>query len=236
MLYVFYGSDTKKVADKAMKLVADLLKKKPDAQVFTFEEDVSEMHIDELIEARGLFVEKHIVVLKQPFLKEETKNAVLEKLERFAQTENIFIVVEGKLLAPEKKKLEKHAEKIEEHVRKEEVKEYFNVFQLGDALGERNKRELWSGLMRALRAGNEPESLHGTLHWAVRSMLAAGNSGSPEEAGQKPFVYSKFKRYAKNFKEGELSKLSRELITLYHESRRGKYDLETALERWVLAI
>jgi DNA polymerase III delta subunit len=237
MLFVFHGSDVTKIADQASALVLSLKKKKPDAQVYVFEGSAfSERDVDELIEAQGLFFEKHIVVFKQPFEVAENRDIILARLERFAKTQNIIVITENKLLAVHKKMFSKHAEKIEEHVSKPAGETAFNVFALSDALGERNKQKLWTGYMQALRNGIEPESIHGTLHWSVKSILTAVGSTSPEDAGQKPYSFNKGKQYAKNYSPQELVKLSRDLITLYHDARRGKHELKTALERWVLSI
>lgn len=237
MLYVFFGTNITKVSDQASRLVSSLLKKKPDAQVFSFEGGaILESDIDALIEAQGLFVERHIVVIKRPFVVAESRDVVLARLEQFATTQNIFIIIEDKLLAEHKKAFTKHAEKIEEHVEVEKAKKPFNVFALADALGAKNKQALWVGYMGALRAGLEVESVHGTLHWAVKAMLSASGAGSPEEAGQKPYSYNTYKRYAHNYSPEELVSLSRDLITLYHDARRGKHDLKVALERWILSI
>ncbi len=197
MLFVFHGSDTKKVADQTSKFVSGLLKKRPGAQLFTFAGSEMEIQdVDALIDARGLFVEKHIVVLKQPSAHPEGKEVVFERLQRFSETENIIVIAEGKLLAPDRKKFEKHAEQVQEHTQKENKEDTFNVFSLGDALGRRSKQDLWVGYVQALREGLDVESIHGTLHWAVRSMLTASRTHSPQEAGLSPFVYSKHKRHA----------------------------------------
>ncbi len=237
MLYVFYGTDTLKVADQTSRLVANLLVKRPDAQVFSFESGaVSERDIDELVEAQGLFVEKHIIVLKQMFDVAESRDMIMERLEKFASTKNVIVVSENKLLAAHKKALTKHATKIEEH-KKEVVSEVkFNVFSLADALGARNKRGLWTGYVQALRAGLEPESIHGTLHWAVKAMMIASKVSSADEAGQKSFTYNNYKRFAGNYTKKELGNLSKSLISIYHEARHGKHDLKVALEKWCLAV
>jgi DNA polymerase III delta subunit len=237
MLYVFYGNNRKKVADQAQKLVASLLSKKPDAQVFSFEEGESYAgELDALVEAQGLFVERHIILIKQPLQDSENKEYVLSRLEQFAQSSNIVVIVEDALLATDRKKFERHAEKIEEHTEKKTNTEAFNIFQLGDLFGKKNKRELWTTYIQALKSGVEVESVHGTLHWAVRGMLLAQNTDSPEASGQKPFMHSKFKNYAKHFENGELNKRSRELVTLYHDARRGRHDLKIALEHWILSL
>lgn len=237
MLYVFHGTDTTKVADQAQKLVIGLQKKKPDAQIFSFEGgSLAEAELDELVEAQGLFVEKHIVVIKRPFTAMQSRDAVLARLERFKITQNIVVIIEDKLLAEHKKLFTKHAEKIEEHTKIKSATSEFNVFALADALGERNKQALWVGYVKALRAGLEVESIHGTLHWVIKTMLAVQNSASAEEAGQKPFTYNKTKRHLTNFTKEELATMSRGLIDLYHNARRGKGELQGSLERWILEL
>jgi len=225
-----------KVADKANAAVLGIKKKRPDAQVFVFEGAfIDPTPLDELIEARGLFVEKHVVVLKQPFETEESSDLVLERVERFAQSENIFILAEGKVDAARKKKLEAHAERVEEHSRAAKERDT-SGFAVSDALGARDRRTLWKEYVLALRSGAEPEMLHGTLAWAARSMVLASRCASAEEAGLSPFVYGKFKRYAGNYTEEERLRLSRELLALYHDAHRGKHDLAVATERWTLTV
>lgn len=238
MLYVYHGNNVLKVADQTNKLVASLKAKRPLVEVFSFESgQLSGSDLDALIEAQGLFVEKHIVVLRQMFEVVESRDVVLTRLKRLADTQNIFIISENKLLAEYKKTLTKHATKIEEHTQAIREKEVFNVFALGDALGARNKQALWVGYMQALRAGLEPESIHGTLHWAVKAMLGTVATKSPEEAGQKSaYSYNKFKRFSTNFTKEELTTLSRSLIAIYHDAHRGKTDLKIALEQWVLQV
>jgi DNA polymerase III delta subunit len=236
MLYVFHGTDAHTIANKANGLVATLKKRKPDALVFTFEEtNIDPVALDELIEAQGLFVEKHIVHVKTSFETRAHQDPILERLERFATSSNVVVLSLGKLLAEHKRTIEKHAEKIEEHTVVRERNEY-NVFALGDALGARNPRGLWMHYTLARRSGVAPQALHGTLMWAVRSMVLASRNATATDADQKPNVYSKFKRYAQNYSEDELRELPRALIRLYHDAFRGRHDLDTALERWTLTV
>lgn len=237
MLYVFHGTDTYKVADQANRLVASLRAKRPDAHVFTFEGVAcTEVALDELISAQGLFVEKHVVVLKTPFETVESRDCVIARLERFNASQNIFVLSEGKILAEQRRVLEKYAHKIEEHNKTEVKKMEFNVFALSDALIARDRRALWMGYVEARRKGLVPENIQGTLHWAVKGLLASRDASSAEEAGQKPVVFSRQKRAAQNFTRAELVHLSRSLIEVYHEAHRGRYDLDVALERWCLGV
>lgn len=237
MLYVFYGTDTHKVADQANRLVALLRAKRPDAQVFSFENDTFAIgDLDALVAAQGLFVEKHVVVLKNTFDVGEVRDLVIARLEGFAGSPNIFVLTEGKLLVDHKRALEKHATKIEEHNKTDGKKQDFNVFALADALGMRDRRALWMGYVGARRAGLVPEAIQGTLHWAIKGMLAARDASSPDSVGQTLAMFGKNKRAAQNFTREELVHLSRSLIAVYHEAHRGKGDLDTALERWCLTF
>ena len=67
-------------------------------------------------------------------------------------------------------------------------------------------------------------------------MLLSAKAGTAIEADLKPFVYSKAKGYLKNYSEKELILLSSNLVALYHDARRGKGELETNLEKFILKI
>lgn len=215
MLYVFHGSDTHKVADRANALVAALREKQPDAGVYFFEdafEDISPL--DELVEARGLFVSKHIVVLKGVCEKKESRELVFERLSRFAESEHVFVLAEGSVHIAHKKLFAEHADKVEEHT-KPSVQKGFDPYGVARAVKERKRRELWVAFLRARRGGESPEALAGLMHWAVKNMLHTG---------------------AARYGAEELRTLSRQLIEHYHEAHQGRYELEPALEQWVLTI
>jgi DNA polymerase III delta subunit len=236
MLYVYHGTNTTKIANQATTLVASLKKRRPDAEVFSFEgETLRGADLEALVAAQGLFVQRSIVVIRESFAVEASREVVLPQLERLAASENIFIVVEGKLAAAHKRSLEKHAEKVEEHTTatKEQA---FNVFALAGHLGERSRQKLWIGYQEALRAGIEPESIYGTLMWTLRGMLAASRTESAAEAGMKDYPYRSAKGNARNYTPEELTTLSRNLLRVYHEARRGAFEFRVGLERWLLSI
>ena len=56
------------------------------------------------------------------------------------------------------------------------------------------------------------------------------------ELGLHPFVIKKAGGFAKNFSQEELEKLSRKLVTMYHDARRGGDELPVALEKFVLSL
>jgi len=94
----------------------------------------------------------------------------------------------------------------------------------------------WILLAKAWRNNLSNEEIIGTLYWQVKMLRLVERTKNAEEAGQKPFVYSKAKRSLRQFTEGELDSLSRDLLSIYHEGHLGRRDMDSALERWVLSL
>jgi alkylhydroperoxidase/carboxymuconolactone decarboxylase family protein YurZ len=188
--------------------------------------------------ARSLFLAdgaSEVILLDTPGEKAEAREAVLASAAALSESANIFVLLEGKLLAPLAKELKKHAVEYHE-VEGAPTGEKFNAFALADALACRDKKLLWVLFLRSRNAGLSPEEIIGTLFWQIKSMRLAAKTKSASEAGIKPFVYSKSKRGAEKFKPGELDTLSRSLITIYHDAHLGLLNLDLALERWVLGV
>lgn len=112
----------------------------------------------------------------------------------------------------------------------------FNIFALTDAVGARDKRNAWVLYRKALASGMVPEEVFYKVVWQVKSLLLAKNTKSADEAGMKPYPYSKAKGYLRNFKDSDLENLSQELVIGYHNSRRGKGEMETFVEKTLLSL
>src|SRR3989344_1103300 len=98
MLYLIYGNDFEKARGKARELIADLQKRKPNAEVFRLEDEmVSAGKLDELSGGQGLFERKYIVFADHVFRSAEAKEIVLKKLKSLADSENVFIFLEDEL-------------------------------------------------------------------------------------------------------------------------------------------
>ena len=237
MIYFLYGDSTQEGAQaahkKAVALSTDLLKKKPDASLFTLtEENWNEAAIDEYTASQGLFEKKYIVLVKDVLAKKDRKEIFLDRIELFAESPNIFIVAEDTIDKASLKKIEKHAEKVQlfEGKGKGVDKNGFKIFDLADALGSRNKKRFWTLYRQAIEAGKVPEEIHGILFWQVKSMVLAARSGSASESGLNPFVYGKAKGFSDNFSKDELTAIMTRLVSMYHDAHRGLCDFETALE------
>ena len=112
----------------------------------------------------------------------------------------------------------------------------FNIFALTDALGAKRKKEAWIIYRKALSAGLSAEEIFFKIVWQIKTMLLASRTKNATEADIKEFPYHKAKSFLKNFKSGELEKLSENLVVGYHQARRGKGDIETLVEKILLSL
>lgn len=236
MLYFLHGSDTKKTREKAGVLLASLRAKKPDAGVFVLEGAAATKEaLAEFACGQGLFERKYIVRLDCVLETAEGKEIILAAAKELAMSDNIFLLTEGALDKKTIGAIGKHAEKIEEHTeKKKEKRPAFNIFSLGDAFGERDKKKMWVLYRRAVDAGFAPEEIQGTLFWQTKCMILAKSAKMAEEAGLNPFVFGKSARYAKNFSNEELRRISARLTALYHDSHRGIIEFEEEIEHFLL--
>lgn len=222
-------------------LVGSLQKKKPDAlTVRVSDEEFDEGGMAEYAGGQGLFEHKLIIVFDRVLARLES-DALDGHLESMQASPNIFILFEEALTKPLQKKIKKYAEKwvaadLPARPKHSGGARAFPVFSLTDALGRRDKKSLWVLYARARLHGIAAEEMHGVLFWQVKVMLLASTANSAQEAGLKPFVYTKSSRYAQNFSPNELRDLSRSLTDIYHDARRGIHELDTALERFVLSV
>lgn len=234
MIYVFYGTDREGIIKKTDNLLKSLFTKNPDLAFEKFDVDNFDLNkLRDLSQSQSLFGNKTAVVLDGIL---EENEGVYDSLKYLQNSENIFIIREAKILKAEQKKLAEFTEKIEEIMLKEGKKEIFNTFSFTDAIGERNKKNAWILYEKAILAGLVPEELFWKVVGQIRVMLVAKKTPSAELAGVHPFVYKKAKSFVRNYKEGELEKLSEKLVIGYHRARRGEVEIETLLEKTILTL
>lgn len=244
MLYLIYGTDTDRAREKSHALFDALKAKKPDASSgIVRAEDMTPERIEEMTQTQGLFENKQIILMDRTLETPEVRDIVVDRLDGFKESPNIFIFCEGKLTKEVLKKIEKRAEKVTEYALAEagegggaSSKKDNGFFALADALGSRDKKSFWVLIRRALEDDAAPEELHGILFWQAKNMALAARTASASEAGLNPFVYGKAKRFAANFKEGEVDGLISKLVNMYHEAHRGTVDFSVELEKLALDI
>ena len=239
MIYFLYGEDKDKARIKAHEMIEGLLRKKPDASFFKIDsENWNEARLEEYIGGQGLFSNRYIVFIDSILDITLLKDVFLGKIQQIADSENIFILLEGKIEEKSAENIKKHAEKtqtFEERI--VDVKDQsFNIFSLSDYLGIKDKKNLWVKFVKAKWAGIEDDQIHGTLFWAIKNIIISKGSQSAKEAGLSPFIFGKSKRYSNNFTLPELRKCQSDLVVIFHQARSGKADLGVALEKFILNI
>lgn len=237
MLYVIYGTDTHRTRKKLHDLLEIASKKRPDAELFKLTtENWDESRFDELLISQGLFEQKYTIVLDNLFEKKDVKNYVLERLDRIAESEQIFIMLEASIDAASLKKIEKIAKQVQEFTKVETKKPAFNIFSITNGLLQKDKKNLWIDYIELLDKGAVAEEIHGIFFWQIKSMILVTKSDSQKETGLSPFVYKNALTGSRKYKTEELQKLSSQLVDMTHRVRNGEGELEIMLEKWVLQL
>lgn len=232
MLYVYFGTDTQKTRENAHMRIRTLADGQETSSIRAtdYRPGIFAEHAGSV----SLFGGASVTFIDTLSESEEAFEALMNDVPLLQESPRIFVVAENALNAGEKKLFQKHAAECEEYVA--EKKEKFNTFALTDAFLAKDKKSLWLLLNDALRAGISHEAIIGLLFWQVNTARLVARTRSAEEAGLKPFVYSKTKRALAKFTQDELDGYSRALLSLYHEGHLGKRDIGLALEAWVLAL
>ncbi len=211
MLYLYTGTDRDKARTELNKAVRAV----KGTEVVRITDANSLADLQAALGGRGLFGGERVVVLDGVFANEEMESFVLDLLPRLEEAGEPVFILEEKLDAETRKKLEKYAESVKKFDAKKE-KERSGIFALAYALKGGNKKRLWVEYQRALARDEAPEAIHGVLFWGAKDMLLRSRAGSPERSRGMKFVA--------------------ELAELPHEARRRGFELEYALERYILGI
>jgi DNA polymerase III delta subunit len=230
MLFVYYGTNTIAVRAAAYEAAAAAGESPSVIDAERYEPGL----VREAASGASLFGASAVFVLDTPAVDADFATEVADNLSLIAASPHTFIVIEGKLLAAEKKPYQKYAAVMEE--RAGERAERFNTFAFADALARKDRKALWLLYQDARRADIAAEEIAGVLWWQLKTLRLAAATNSAAEAGIKDYPYRKAKGALKNFTASELEQLSMGLLTTQHESRRGVYDLDLALEHWLLTL
>ncbi len=193
----------------------------------------SEESIDELIQTKGLFLDREVFFVDH-VLSELEPEEVAKNSKILSESDNLIVFMESKATRYAEK-IEKLAEYVFRAPLKKEEK-LFNVFSLSDALFAKDKKKLWLFYQEGLLGGADPEfDIHRILFWGIKMLALAKNYASAASAGVSPFVYSKAKKGVVNFKDDELEKLVQNLTNMTIRARRGE-EWEILLEQFILTI
>ena len=210
MLYLFAGDDAKKKYESYEKFLRTL--PKGGEVVSLSKPDFTESRIRELYSAQSLF-SPHITILSSGVVESEAE-LVRESISRMAESSNTFIFLEGKLAKPVLHMFEKAGASISLHDLITEKKEKFNNFLLANALGVKDKLNLWIYFRQAINSGASLDELAGILFWKVKDMIT--------------------KRSFHIYTEAELGLLAERLSYLLPAARLAGPDAEEAFEEFLL--
>ncbi|OGG57934.1 hypothetical protein A2853_03340 [Candidatus Kaiserbacteria bacterium RIFCSPHIGHO2_01_FULL_55_17] len=213
MLYLFTGSDRAKTRGEMNKALARAAK---GAEVVRVTDANSTDDLRAVLSGGGMFAGKRAVVLDGVFANEEMKILALEALTHLKESDDPFFIFEEKLDVQTRKTLEKHAEGSERFdlPAGRQVREGAGIFSLAYALKGGDKKRLWVEYQRALSRDEAPEAIHGVLFWGAKDMFLRSKGADHERA----------------------TKLVAELAELPHQARRRGFELEYALEHYILGI
>ena len=238
MLYVLYGDDNLKLREKYRTMLEAILLKKPELTVLKVDaSNILGGGLDELVSVQGLFEKQYVVLLDMLLKDEAVKTTLLTKVLELADSKNIFILIENEI----EKEVVVSLSSATKHLQEFKLgmvsnKEIFNTFLLTDALGRRDRGGLWVLYQKALGAGISVEAIHPLLFWQIKSLLLVAETKAGESTGMKPYPEGKTKQFLKNYTIDELKGLSRKLVVVYGNARRGVEDFEVGLERFMLTL
>jgi hypothetical protein len=230
MIRAFLGDDPVKVRAKAHAMLdkagAEILRVTP--------ESYAPGIFDELAQSQSLWGDAPPVALDYLDEDDAVLEAFIEALDLLSESDRLFVLMGNAPNADFKKALARAKVDID-LVPAQKEGERFNTFALADALARKDKKTLWLLLARASRAGVESEEVAGVLFWQLKALRLAAQTKSAKEAGMKDFPYNKAKGALKNWKEGELEKVSEALLRAYHDGHKDAA-MDIGIERLVLSI
>lgn len=236
MLYVIYGTDREK-GRKRFQTLREKLRGVCGNEITLAEGEATDGLLDTTTSSRGLFGETTLFILDSILEKKAEQEVIASRAKALATSLNHFLIFEPTLDKNAVAEILEHATEMEEHVGKKiDTRPAFNIFSLGDALGMRNKKDLWVLYEQAITAGLEPEEICGTLFWAVKNIALMKNAKPGDDAGLNPFVAKKSRGFASNYTKEEITGLSRSLSIMYHEAHRGGEPMAIAIEKFVLSL
>ena len=212
MIILFAGNDVgakHKASDKFLKALPR------GTEVLEIEKSTwNAAQTQRLYSGAGSFSPKSAVIFSNILESAEMRDFLLPRLEKLQDSENYFIFLEGKLPKTTLDAFKKARAEINLYNQEEKKETRFNSFLLANALGAKNKLNLWIYFRQALARGVALEELAGVLFWKAKDMILKKNFGK--------------------WNEKELQNLASKFSYLLPEARRDGRDAEAAMEQYLL--
>ena len=111
-----------------------------------------------------------------------------------------------------------------------------NIFEMVDAIGYKNKAKAIKLFNQHLNEGKDAHYLLSMFVYQFRNLIRVKTSKAIELLGLHPFVARKTSQQAGKFTFEELKKIYHQLMTIDFESKLGKTDTRTALEKLIVDL
>jgi len=212
MIYLFTGDDADNRVRAYEKFIASIA---PSTEKFFINKnDIGTFPLESFYSGAGLFFSKSVVVFRDVLSTETMRSIILPKLELMQESPNLFVFLEGKLLAPAMNAFKKVEADIKVFELPKQKKEKFDNFLLANAFSKKDKLHLWIYFRQAMDKGVGMEELVGVLFWKIKDMILRKNFGL--------------------FSKDELNSAAMRLAYILPEARKDGRDAETSLEKFLL--
>jgi hypothetical protein len=208
MLHLITGTDTVK-ARAALNAALEKAAKKTEVLRITDAHALPDLQA--ALMGGGLFGGLRTVALDSTLTNLEMSEVVLAQLPQLQAAADTFYIYELAPDAATRKQIEKYAE-TGNRFDAAKGKASDTIFNIVRPLQEGKKKDLWVAYQREINAGKAPEAIHGMMFYAAKDALLR----RPNDERAKEMVA--------------------QLAELPHEARRSGYELEYALEEFVLSI
>lgn len=202
-------------------------------------ENISLEQLQEAFYSRPLLGGATVVFLDQVLCDSNLNNFVTDNLPVLISSPNQFVFSEDKTGGTLAKAITKVGGQAKEFKLPDNYKqmdpEAVKLFAVADAFGNRDRKRAW--LLYHARHDEIPaEEVFWKFAWKVKTLLLVETAQAGSALPLKPYPLSQARRQIKNYKSGELARLSARLVHLYHDARRGLIDFDFALERLILEL
>ena len=212
MLYFFSGTDRNR-ARAVMNAEIERLAKGGTVVRITDAHTADDLRA--ALQGPGMFWEKQALVFEEVLANEDMRALALDAIPYMATLKEAVFWFEEKPDADARRRIGKYAKKAVRFDAPKKEKDS-SVFSLAAALQRGDKKALWVDYQSALAKESAPEAIHGILFWGSKKIVLNARKDSVE------------------WKRG--TTLLAELAELPHEARRHSFELEYALERYILNI
>ncbi len=222
MLYLFYGTDIKKILSQSQKMIEVLKQKRTFAQVFYFYPDNFDKEaLDTQQSVQGLFFDKHIFVFKN-FIgsKKDIRDYVLKNLAKFDKSDHLYILIENEI----DDKYFKDIKSIKDiNIKEFNIKSPTQVITKEQI--DRQKFDLAAAIMnfKSRKDKNNQDK--------IKILNQFDDIKKHFEAPEEFFgiLWWRYKKFA-----SKDQKNMKDLLNIYHDSHAGEEDMWSGLERWLI--